>query len=106
MRGMSVAGQDGRRLAGGPAKPCRDGLLRKLPLPCPAAEEPQLAPRHYVDGAEGLFQPHTEGEQARIMAEHCARYETDTIVCYCHYCLEGLLCGGKDGRHLAELLFG
>ena len=40
------------------------------------------------------------------MVEHCRRYETDTVVCYCHYCLEGLLCGGKDGRHLAELLFG
>ncbi|MBQ6195838.1 MAG: hypothetical protein IJK47_00195 [Lachnospiraceae bacterium] len=27
------------------------------------------------------------------------------IVCYCHYCLEGLKEGGKDGRHLAEMLF-
>ena len=25
--------------------------------------------------------------------------------CYCHYCLEGLLEGGADGRHLAHLLF-
>lgn len=66
---------------------------------------PKLAPRHYRDGAEGLFQPHSEGEQNRIMAEYCERYTTKTVICYCHYCLEGLLSGGVDGHHLAELLF-
>lgn len=27
------------------------------------------------------------------------------VVCYCHYCLEGLLTGGINGKHIAELLF-
>lgn len=40
------------------------------------------------------------------MKEYCKRYKTDTVVCYCHYCLEGLLAGVKNGIHLAELLFG
>ena len=59
-----------------------------------------------VDGTEGLFLPHSEGEQKEIMTEYCRRYSTDIVVCYCHYCLEGLKCGGKLGIHLAELLFG
>ena len=85
----------------GEADFCGNSLYRPQP-----PRNPKLAPRHYVDGAEGLFKPHTQEEQERIMVEHCKRYETDTVICYCHYCLEGLLCGGKDGRHLAELLFG
>lgn len=24
------------------------------------------------------------------MKEYCKRYKTDTVICYCHYCLEGL----------------
>lgn len=39
------------------------------------------------------------------MREHCRQYSTDPVVCYCHSCLEGLLQGGADGRHLASLLF-
>lgn len=66
---------------------------------------PKLAPRHYRDEAEGLFLPHSEEEQNRIMAEYCEQFTTKTVICYCHYCLEGLLVGGVDGHHLAELLF-
>ena len=80
---------------------CGNSLLRPQP-----PRNPKLAPRHYVDGAEGLFLPHSEGEQKEIMTEYCRRYSTDIVVCYCHYCLEGLKCGGKLGIHLAELLFG
>lgn len=67
---------------------------------------PRLAPRHYIENAEGLFLPHSEEEQNRLMQEYCNRFETTTVVCYCHYCLEGLLAGGVRGIHLAELLFG
>lgn len=66
---------------------------------------PKLAPKHYRDGAEGLFVPHTEEEQIQIMQDYCKHYKTDMVVCYCHYCLEGLLQGGVDGKHIAELLF-
>ena len=65
----------------------------------------RLAPKHYVKGAEGLFQPHSPQEQEALMRAYCAGFETETVVCYCHYCLEGLLLGGVDGRHLAQLIF-
>ena len=80
---------------------CGNSLYRPQP-----PRNPKLAPKHYVEGAEGLFKPHTEEEQNRIMTEYCSQYKTNTIVCYCHYCLEGIKNGGKNGIHLAELLFG
>ena len=79
---------------------CGNSLYRQQP-----PRNPKLAPRHYVDGTKGLFLPHTEEEQKEIMREYCSHYGTNTVICYCHYCLEGLKNGGKDGRHLAELLF-
>lgn len=69
------------------------------------ARNPKLAPKHYLEGAAGKFIPHSVEEQARIMKDHCAQYETDTVICYCHYCLEGLKTGEVDGRHIAHLLF-
>lgn len=44
-------------------------------------------------------------EQVERMQEYCSRFTTDTVVCYCHYCLEGLQQGGIDARHIAQLLF-
>ena len=79
---------------------CGNSLYRPQP-----PRNPKLAPEHYVKGAEGLFIPHTEEEQNRIMSEYCSQYKTSTIICYCHYCLEGIKNGGKTGIHLAELLF-
>ncbi len=79
---------------------CGKSLYRPQP-----PRNPKLAPKHYVEGAEGLFVPHTEEEQVQIMQDYCKCFKTDTVVCYCHYCLEGLKAGGKDGRHLAHLLF-
>lgn len=69
------------------------------------ARNPELAPRHYRERAAGLFQAHTEDEQNAIMRQYCRRYQTDAVVCYCHYCLEGVLAGGAAGMHLAALLF-
>lgn len=66
---------------------------------------PKLAPIHYREQSKGLFEEYTEEEQLQIMREYCKKYETDTVVCYCHYCLEGLLAGGVNGVHMAELLF-
>ena len=79
---------------------CGNSLYRPQP-----PRNPKLAPNHYVAGTEGLFLPHTEEEQKRIMEEYCSRYRTETVICYCHYCLEGLLSGGKNGIHIASLLF-
>ncbi len=79
---------------------CGSTLFREQP-----SKNSKLAPRHYVEQAEGKFYPHAEEEQLTLMREHCRQYGTETVVCYCHYCLEGLLQGGAGGVHLASLLF-
>ncbi|MBE5807811.1 MAG: hypothetical protein E7317_05675 [Clostridiales bacterium] len=79
---------------------CGCSLYRAQP-----PRNPKLAPKHYVEGAAGKFEPHTAEEQAHIMREYCEGFSTHTVICYCHYCLEGLRVGGVDGRHIAELLF-
>ena len=79
---------------------CGMSLYRPQP-----PRNPRLAPRHYVDGAEGKFIPFSLEEQIQKMKDYCERFETRTVVCYCHYCLEGLRAGGMDGRHIAELVF-
>lgn len=66
---------------------------------------PKLAPKHYVEAAKGKFIPHTDEEQKRIMQDYCDSLPSRKVVCYCHYCLEGLLLGGADGMHIAQLLF-
>ena len=80
---------------------CGTSLLRPQP-----PRNPTIAPRHYRDNIEGLFLPHTEEEQKAIMQQYCERFENKTAVCYCHYCLEGLITGGADAKHIAQLLFG
>ena len=80
---------------------CGVSLYRPQP-----PRNPKLAPRHYVEGAAGKFEPHTPEEQESLMREYCSRFVTDKVVCYCHYCQEGLQLGGVDSRHLADLLFG
>ena len=79
---------------------CGCSLYRAQP-----PRNPKLAPKHYVEGAQGKFVPHSAEAQRQIMRQYCSRYPTETVVCYCHYCLEGLLTGGVDGRHIAQLLF-
>ena len=66
---------------------------------------PKLAPRRFLHGAQGLFQPHTDEQKKLLMQEHCAQIPTEKVVAYCHYCIRGLKLGGKKAFHLAELLF-
>ncbi|MBO5556547.1 MAG: hypothetical protein J5927_05130 [Oscillospiraceae bacterium] len=79
---------------------CGVSLYRPQP-----PRNPKLAPKHYVDGAVGKFLPHTKEEQEQRMREYCSRLASRSVVCYCHYCLEGLKLGGAEARHLAELIF-
>ncbi len=79
---------------------CGASLYRPQP-----PRNPKLAPKHYVDGAAGKFIPHTPDEQKQLMEEYCGRFSTEKVICYCHYCLEGLLMGGVEGIHIAGLLF-
>lgn len=69
------------------------------------ARNPALAPKRFLHGAKGLFQPHTDEQKRKLMQDHCAQITTQKIVAYCHYCLRGLKLGGANAFHLAELLF-
>lgn len=80
---------------------CGNSLYRPQP-----PRNPKLAPKHYAEGTSGLFIPHSEEEQEAIMRKHCEQFGNSRVICYCHYCLEGLLCGGADGVHIAQLIFG
>ena len=80
---------------------CGVSLYRPQP-----PRNPKLAPKHYVEGCEELFLPHTPEEQETIMKEYCSAFQTEQVICYCHYCLEGLQLGGVKAKHLAEILFG
>lgn len=79
---------------------CGNSLYRPQPI-----RNPKLAPLHYVANAKGKFLQHSFEEQKAIMKEYCQQFNDTTVVCYCHYCLEGLLLGGAQGQHIAELLF-
>lgn len=79
---------------------CGNSLYKPQP-----PRNPALAPLHYKENAVGKFLPHSEQEQTAIMKDYCTRFQTDAVVCYCHYCLEGLLMGQKNAKHLAQLLF-
>ena len=79
---------------------CGVSLYRPQP-----PRNPRLAPKHYVEGAEGKFIPHTKEEQERLMRAYCVQLPERAVICYCHYCLEGLKLGGADTHHIAELLF-
>lgn len=79
---------------------CGSTLYREQP-----EKNSRLAPRHYVEQAEGKFINHTKEKQTAIMQDYCRQFQTDMVVCYCHYCLEGLIQGNVNGRHIADLLF-
>lgn len=79
---------------------CGASLYRPQPI-----RNPRLAPLHYEKNAISKFLPHSVDEQKACMADYCKQFSTDFVICYCRYCLEGLQMGGKNGKHLAELLF-
>ncbi len=79
---------------------CGVSLYRPQP-----PRNPRLAPKHYVEGTEGLCLPHTPEEQEALMRGYVQTLPCKQVLCYCHYCLEGLRLGGADAKHLAELLF-
>ena len=41
----------------------------------------------------------------QLMKDYCSRLPMNKVICYCHYCLEGLLLGNADAHHIAQLLF-
>ncbi len=65
----------------------------------------ELAPRRFIENAQGKFIPHSEEEQRALMREYCKRFSTDKVVGYCKHCVEGLEWGGVNVQHLGSLLF-
>ena len=55
--------------------------------------------------AAGKFISHTKEEQEQLMKAYCDTLPTKDVICYCHYCLEGLRLGGANAKHLAEVIF-
>jgi hypothetical protein len=66
----------------------------------------KLAPVRFVQNAEGRFTQCTDNEQKTAMTTHCKQFGDENVICYCHYCAEGLKLGGANAFHLADLLFG
>lgn len=64
----------------------------------------KIAPKYFVESMEGKLELHTPEEQQKLMDEHCSKYTTDRIVCYCNSCLRGVKQGGANGVHIIELI--
>lgn len=79
---------------------CGISLLRPQP-----PRNPTIAPKFYTRDIADKFQPHTPEEQQEKMASYAAQFTTDTVVCYCHYCHEGLSLTHLETYHLAQMLF-
>lgn len=79
---------------------CGNSLYRPQP-----PRNPRLAPAHYARDIAGKFESHSPEEQRAIMQDYCKVFGNAKVVCYCHYCFEGLQNGGVDGVHLAQWLF-
>ena len=75
-----------------------------LCAPCTESNA-ELAHKRYVEDFPHMFTPMGEGEQVAHFQEHCGHIQTDEVVCYCKFCADGINMGGKQGRHLVELLF-
>lgn len=100
---LAKARVETREIAGRGEKTDFCGVSLYRPQP---PRNPKLAPKHYAEGVVGKFIPRSPEEQREIMREYCRQFGGGAVVCYCHYCLEGLQIGGADAIHLAQLLFG
>jgi len=77
---------------------------KSLYEPLPKGYE-TLAPKRLVKNAQGLFISRSEEEKTLLMKEHCDAIAANDAVCYCLACMNGINGGGKNGVHLAELVF-
>lgn len=72
----------------------------------PSPRYETLAPVRFLQNAGDKFQPHTQEEQVAQMQEYCRRFGSDTVVCYCTGCLEGLRIGGANVIHCMDMVLG
>lgn len=79
---------------------CGAGLLE----PC-AEIVKKLAPIRYVTNGADMFNPMPREEADLWLRNYCRQIQTETVVCYCVTCLNGIQRGGKKAVHLIDLLF-
>lgn len=74
------------------------------PLP---AHYGELAPKRLSADAEagGFFRTRSQLEKEILMKRHCGEVTTPEVVCCCVACVNGIALGGKNGVHLAEMVF-
>lgn len=70
----------------------------------PSPRYHKLAPKRFIQRGADIFTPCSEEEQLKKMQEHCRHFKTETVICYCTGCLEGLQKGGKTAVHLMDIL--
>ena len=75
-----------------------------LLAPCTESNGKLAHNRYVVQGAH-MFTPMTPEEQRQHFKEHCRQITTKRVACYCKFCKDGIVMGGKEGIHLLELLF-
>ena len=75
-----------------------------LLAPCTKSNA-KLAPKRYVQNGAHMFTPCSKEEQVQRFQKHCQKITTERVACYCKFCTEAINMGGKQGRHLIELLF-
>ncbi len=79
---------------------CGDSLYKIAP-----ERNLKLAPKRFVENANGKFIPCNYEEREDLMKNYCSKIPTEKVIAYCHYCVNGLKLGGKKAFHLTELLF-
>ncbi len=67
--------------------------------------EKKFAPNRYVVEGADMYHPIPKEEEDIWLKNYCKQIKTDTVVCYCMSCLDGIQRGGKKAVHLLELLF-
>ena len=65
-------------------------------------ENNMLAPKRF--GESGIFTSLSPEEQIWRMKEHCKNIQTESVLCYCVTCLNGINAGGKNAVHLLDLI--
>ena len=80
---------------------CGPSFVKDVP-----EQDAGFAPKRYVEDARerGIFVAVGEENIHDAMVEHCEAIEPDEVACYCFACDMGLEEGGKDGKHLIELI--
>lgn len=65
----------------------------------------RLVPGRYVEKGSGMFLALSDEKKKIWIDDYCRRIPTEEVVCYCLSCEKALKSGGKEAKHIFELLF-